>query len=72
MRAKNDLGVLVDERLDMSHLLNPRLPQKKHGQEVQGGGSTPLFHLFHEESLRKWCLFCLVKRRLWGDLNVAV
>lgn len=51
--------------------LNPRAHQKKQDQKVQGGGSAPLLHLFHEESLGKWGLLCLEKRRLWGEFNVA-
>jgi len=48
--AEKDLGVLVDEKLDMSHQwahspegqLYPGLHQKHRGQQVEGGDSAPL------------------------------
>ncbi|KAK4816697.1 hypothetical protein QYF61_020581 [Mycteria americana] len=49
--AEKDLGVLMDEKLDMSQQcslaaqkanLHPGLHQKKRGQQVEGGDSAPL------------------------------
>jgi len=41
--TEKDLGVLVDEKLDMSQP-HPGLHQEKHGQQVEGGDSAPLLH----------------------------
>jgi len=38
---EKDLGVLVDEKLNMTQLY-PGLHRKKHGQQVEGGDSAPL------------------------------
>ena len=49
--AEKSLGVLVDEKLDMSHRahspecqLYPGLHQKQRDQQVEGGDPAPLLH----------------------------